>query len=409
MNVQCQSCQANGQVSDEAQQRALLWVCEACGVRHLVTKTGARRAPTPPPPPIRKPPTQVVEPRSSLEMGPAKVPTLSHSIAADPKPPALNGSSPRADGWLAELAEVKAESPAASALSLSDIRGSAYPVMAVPVHDPLWRRPALLASALAGLLVGLAAYGVRWTREQAENYAPNVATATAAAAQQQEIATSSSDPIEMATPESHPGQSSVAIAEGVDRGTSTKTPALADKRSPARREHAIATRQRSSRARTTPAAPESIAAPATALAPSLPSTETTVEQPPKVEGPATFSTAMANALEEPASDQQAKSRPTSNAGAGFDAYTPFSRDAALSALSVAAASITQCRSKEGPFGTARVAVTFAPSGNATMAIVEGPPFAGTPVGSCIARTFREARVSPFSGAPVTVRKSVTLF
>jgi hypothetical protein len=55
-----------------------------------------------------------------------------------------------------------------------------------------------------------------------------------------------------------------------------------------------------------------------------------------------------------------------------------------------------------------VKVTFAPSGNVTSAQVEGPPFAGTPVGGCIASAFRGAKVPPFSGAPVTVSKSFSI-
>ena len=53
-------------------------------------------------------------------------------------------------------------------------------------------------------------------------------------------------------------------------------------------------------------------------------------------------------------------------------------------------------------------VTFAPSGNVTSAQVEGPPFAGTPVGGCIASAFRSAKVPPFSGPPVSVSKSFNI-
>jgi hypothetical protein len=55
-----------------------------------------------------------------------------------------------------------------------------------------------------------------------------------------------------------------------------------------------------------------------------------------------------------------------------------------------------------------VTVTFAPSGNVTSAVVDSAPFAGTPVGGCIAGKFRAAHVPAFSGGNVTVGKSFSL-
>jgi hypothetical protein len=40
--------------------------------------------------------------------------------------------------------------------------------------------------------------------------------------------------------------------------------------------------------------------------------------------------------------------------------------------------------------------------------VESGPFVGTPTGGCIATAFRSARVPPFDGGPVTVRKQVNI-
>ena len=57
---------------------------------------------------------------------------------------------------------------------------------------------------------------------------------------------------------------------------------------------------------------------------------------------------------------------------------------------------------------ATVVVTFAPSGRVTSANVNGPPFAGTRTGGCIASTMRRARVPAFSGDHVTVSKTVTI-
>lgn len=86
----------------------------------------------------------------------------------------------------------------------------------------------------------------------------------------------------------------------------------------------------------------------------------------------------------------------------------FNRGAATSALGAAAGAARGCKKPDGPTGSGKVKVTFAPSGNVTSATVDGPPFAGTPVGGCIASAFRSAKVPPFSGAPVSVSKTVTI-
>lgn len=86
----------------------------------------------------------------------------------------------------------------------------------------------------------------------------------------------------------------------------------------------------------------------------------------------------------------------------------FSRSAATSALGAAAGSARSCKKPDGPTGTGKVKVTFAPSGNVTSAQVQGAPFAGTSVGGCVAGVFRGAHVPPFDGSPVTVTKSFTI-
>lgn len=88
--------------------------------------------------------------------------------------------------------------------------------------------------------------------------------------------------------------------------------------------------------------------------------------------------------------------------AGFDA------SAAATALANAAQRASACRKEGDPSGVARVTVTFANSGKATRAIVDGPPFAGTATGGCIAETMRNATVPPFSGQRVTVKKTVVI-
>jgi predicted Zn finger-like uncharacterized protein len=83
----------------------------------------------------------------------------------------------------------------------------------------------------------------------------------------------------------------------------------------------------------------------------------------------------------------------------------FDRAAALSALSAAATAAQSCKKPDGPTGSGRIAVTFANNGTATTASVEGPPFAGTPVGGCVAARFRSVHIPPFGGSAITVRKT----
>jgi hypothetical protein len=84
----------------------------------------------------------------------------------------------------------------------------------------------------------------------------------------------------------------------------------------------------------------------------------------------------------------------------------FSKDAAQSALEDAAALAATCRQEDTTAGAVRVAVTFVPSGQATVAVVESGVVRGTPVGSCVAAKFRTAKVPAFSGPKVTVHKTM---
>ena len=71
------------------------------------------------------------------------------------------------------------------------------------------------------------------------------------------------------------------------------------------------------------------------------------------------------------------------------------------AIAAAVESARQCRTKDGPTGEARVQVTFAATGDVVYTEVENEPFAGTPVGDCIARKLRNAHVPPWRGASET--------
>jgi hypothetical protein len=87
---------------------------------------------------------------------------------------------------------------------------------------------------------------------------------------------------------------------------------------------------------------------------------------------------------------------------------PFDKNAAAAALGNAASAAGSCRSSGDPSGVAQVSVTFSPTGRATRAIVDGPPFAGTATGGCIASKMTQSKVPPFTGSRVTVKKKVVI-
>jgi hypothetical protein len=85
----------------------------------------------------------------------------------------------------------------------------------------------------------------------------------------------------------------------------------------------------------------------------------------------------------------------------------FNKAAARSALADAADRAASCRNIDTPAGAARVAVTFAPSGKVTSAIIESGPFVGTAAGGCVASKFRNLQVPPFTSEdPVTVHRTL---
>ena len=88
--------------------------------------------------------------------------------------------------------------------------------------------------------------------------------------------------------------------------------------------------------------------------------------------------------------------------------TEFDRAAARNALASAAAQASSCRKDGDPSGMATITITFAPSGRITSANLQGPPFAGTATGGCIANTMRRATVPAFSGEYVTVTKTIVV-
>jgi hypothetical protein len=125
----------------------------------------------------------------------------------------------------------------------------------------------------------------------------------------------------------------------------------------------------------------------------------------KVEAPASAPTQAA--AEAPA-EAPAPGAEEAAAMAAVPDQHEFNKAAARSALEEAADSAASCRNVDTPAGAARVAVTFAPSGKVTSAVIESGPFVGTASGGCVASKFRNLHVPPFtSDDPVTVHKTIT--
>ncbi len=161
---------------------------------------------------------------------------------------------------------------------------------------------------------------------------------------------------------------------------------------------------------TAPASAATAIAVATNTLPAPASTHESVAAAPTAEKPATEKP-VEPAIEKPEPEKPAApSKPVEahNAPPAAAEGTEFDRAAARNALASAAAQASACRKDGDPSGTATLTITFAPSGRVTSAAIQGPPFAGTPTGGCIANTMRHATVPAFSGEYVTVTKSIVV-
>jgi len=94
--------------------------------------------------------------------------------------------------------------------------------------------------------------------------------------------------------------------------------------------------------------------------------------------------------------------PTKSGSGGFNAQ------AAKLAIDRIVPRLKACKQAGEPPGSATVTVTFAPSGRVSSAQVTTTRYAGTRTGNCIAQRLREARIPEFTGAPVTVKRSVAV-
>jgi len=86
---------------------------------------------------------------------------------------------------------------------------------------------------------------------------------------------------------------------------------------------------------------------------------------------------------------------------------PFNMGEAKAKLGAVAESLQSCK-RGDVTGTGRVIITFSPSGRVQSAVISGPPFEGTPTGSCVAARFRAVRVPAFGGSPFSVSKHFTV-
>jgi len=98
-------------------------------------------------------------------------------------------------------------------------------------------------------------------------------------------------------------------------------------------------------------------------------------------------------------------RPVAHADAGVAAA--FDPALASSSITAAFARASNCLKPGDPRQPATILLTYAPSGRVTSALLSGP-YSGTAVGGCIAATLRSARVAPFSGDYVTVKRTSVL-
>jgi hypothetical protein len=111
----------------------------------------------------------------------------------------------------------------------------------------------------------------------------------------------------------------------------------------------------------------------------------------------------------PAEDEGSSSTPETRLPDPTDAPAKPSIDQAALRAAFAEGEVKakSCLGATSPSGTARISVTFAPSGEAVGAIVGGSPFANTLEGQCMAAKFRTLHVPAFTGAEVIVRKSIS--
>jgi hypothetical protein len=154
------------------------------------------------------------------------------------------------------------------------------------------------------------------------------------------------------------------------------------------------------------AEPGASAAGSASAAPSAAPSATAVAQAttPKSQAPREPGAAASKTSDEKASSETEAPKENASKSSGGG---QFDLASAKTALTTAANNASSCREATGPMGSGKVSITFAPSGRPTSVAVTGD-LAGTSVGSCVARLFRQVRVPAFSGDPVSVSKAFSV-
>jgi hypothetical protein len=83
--------------------------------------------------------------------------------------------------------------------------------------------------------------------------------------------------------------------------------------------------------------------------------------------------------------------------------TAFDKGSASAAI--AGVELRKCLVPTAPRGEGHVFLTFAPSGEVSVAQVDKGPFVGTPVEKCISAQYMKIKIAAFSGDAVKVGKS----
>jgi predicted Zn finger-like uncharacterized protein len=181
-------------------------------------------------------------------------------------------------------------------------------------------------------------------------------------------------------------------------------------KSPAETEGASASAEKTEKSAAIPSANDTTASSATASAAAAPSASAQAAAAATTTAPAE-PTAAATSVTKP-SPEPAHEAPRAVVAAPrpapVESDQPFNMGEAKAKLGAAASAAAGCKKPNGPTGTGRAVIVFAPSGAAQSASINGEPFEGTPTGACVASKFRAVRVPPFSGSPFSVSKSFTV-
>jgi hypothetical protein len=167
-----------------------------------------------------------------------------------------------------------------------------------------------------------------------------------------------------------------------------------------------------------------LAAPLAAAPPQVPSADPlpeppAAEQPPGGTPVQEPSRAAPGAAKPPASPmaptasmvaplQEGSQGATPGSLAALAAPRQFNHAAAAVAIASAARGAGGCTASDDARATMPVRVVYAPSGRVTSAALQGGPFLGTAVGSCIARALQSAKIDSFEGAPTGVNTTIRI-